>query len=100
MGCENPEIQGLSWNDENQLMEVESNFCSGCDCPKNEIQIVQNDENLLWASPCAAGCKTDLGGSTFSNCTCSSGITYIVILQKLKPISTKRFRLSTPTLAG
>jgi hypothetical protein len=68
LGCDTPIINGLKIED--SVATVITDNCAGCDCPQNEIQLAQEENGQIWATPCAAGCQDETGNSTFGNCGC------------------------------
>lgn len=69
IGCDDIDIIGLEFNTTTAQYQVHTE-CDGCDCPSNELQLVQDSTGQLYASPCAAGCHTELDHSQFDDCRC------------------------------
>ena len=69
VGCNNVEINGLNLNAETNSYEVEQT-CQNCNCPENQIQLVQDTNDVIYSSPCAAGCQIEADQSSFTDCGC------------------------------
>ena len=69
VGCNDIDINGLTLNPETNTYQVEQT-CQSCNCPENQIQLVQDANNVLYSSPCAAGCLIEADRSNFTNCGC------------------------------
>ena len=72
VGCDQVPITGLQLNNQTDEFTVNPYSCSECTSPclANEIQLVQDNDGILYSSPCAAGCITESDHSKFGNCSC------------------------------
>lgn len=75
--CPNTKFFGLNYKPENNSFNNQTDFLSGCnsgcDCSRKHYDPICGTDNVLYYSPCFAGCQNMYpieGSKVYENCTC------------------------------